>query len=317
MDENMVIQAMVANMQLHMTYFCRNQDHPVMELVVAPDAVIVRSAIPDDIVNYVVRASFSEANARQRVKEILSLYKELNIPFSWWVGECDAPAHLSEILLSEGLSYKEEDVGMYLHLEHFEPPTAPSGLQFERVRSLPRFKDFADVIMSIGGHADLYELIYSKASPALYQNEDNPVELYVGYNKFDQNPLVTGILVLHANAAGIYCVATRPEERRKGFATAMMSFLLARAKITTTKEGFRAQIATLQASQEGKALYERLGFRPCTTFKEYAWTGSTKEEKEEEDEQQQQEDEDEDEQASNKKKTNKNKSMKININKYK
>ncbi len=53
-------------------------------------------------------------------------------------------------------------------------------------------------------------------------------------------------------------------DRKKGFATAMLNHLLERAK----KKG--CLIATLQASQEGLLLYERLGFKGCCQFLAYS-----------------------------------------------
>lgn len=85
--------------------------------------------------------------------------------------------------------------------------------------------------------------------------------MYVGY--LDGIPAVTGILVTHANVAGIYYVTTCPQQRKKGFGTAMMEHLLERAQA----KGYF--IATLQASSEGISLYERLGFKPCCQFLEY------------------------------------------------
>jgi len=78
-------------------------------------------------------------------------------------------------------------------------------------------------------------------------------------------PLGKGVItVTHANVTGVYYVATIPEQRKKGFGTAMMHYLLQLAK---TKGYF---IATLQASKEGKNLYERLGFKECCRYQEYA-----------------------------------------------
>lgn len=90
--------------------------------------------------------------------------------------------------------------------------------------------------------------------------------MHVAY--LNQQPIATGILVLHANAAGIYYVATALNQQKKGHGTAMMEHLLTLAKA----KGYH--LSTLQASQEGKSLYERQGFQPLTTFKEYAYANN-------------------------------------------
>ncbi|HSX03364.1 MAG TPA: bifunctional GrpB family protein/GNAT family N-acetyltransferase [Rhabdochlamydiaceae bacterium] len=250
-------KAMMANMQLHMTYFAKYL--PVVELVFEPDVTVVRSEIPDDTFNYVLFAKFTEKNAQQRIIHVLNLFKTKNLPFSWWVGETDRPAELQELLKKQGLRVKEEDVGMYLELEKFQMTTLPP-LRFHHVTSIDELKKFAQVIVEIGGHPKAFDLIYSQLPPILYK-EGASFEMHIGY--LDQTPVVTGILVLDANVAGIYYVATVQSHRKKGYGSAMMKYLLNRAK----SKGYF--LATLQASHEGKSLYERLGFKKSCIFIEF------------------------------------------------
>ena len=58
----------------------------------------------------------------------------------------------------------------------------------------------------------------------------------------------------HLGAVGVYCVATRHEHRRRGLAAHLTAEALQRA----WSEG--PQLAVLQSSAAGRALYERLGF---------------------------------------------------------
>ncbi|MBP9842256.1 MAG: GNAT family N-acetyltransferase [Simkaniaceae bacterium] len=252
-------KAMHINMHFQMTYFAKYIS--TMEIVVEPDVTVVRSSIPDDTFNYVISAHFQEENATSRVTHILSLFKKLNLPFSWWVSELDTPSFLGDILLSEGLTRKEEDIGMYAELLHLEIPPITPPLSFQRATSLTHLKQFADVITAIGGSPQSFDLIYSKL-PRVLNSEDSSFSMHIAY--LDNIPIVTGILVTHANVAGIYYIATIPEQRCKGFGTAMMYHLLGLAK----EKGYF--IATLQASAEGLSLYERLGFKRCSQFIEYS-----------------------------------------------
>ena len=77
-------------------------------------------------------------------------------------------------------------------------------------------------------------------------------------------PVVTGILLLHANVAGIYCLMTRLEYRKKGYGTEMTNFLLRQAK----EKGY--YMATLQASLNGRSIYQKLGFKTQCRFVEWA-----------------------------------------------
>lgn len=249
-----IIQAMQNNMHSQMTLFAKYI--PSMEIVFEFDVTVVRSQIPDDLFNYVLSAQFTEKNARDRVKHVLSLFSKN--PFSWWVNESDSL--LQSVLLEQGFSYKEKDVGMYLELANYQP-ILTSPLSFQRVESHVHLKDFADVIVAIGGNPEAFEQIYSQLPPVIYCGE-TAFEMYVAY--LEGAPAVTGILVTHANVAGIYYVATMPNQRKKGFGTEMMNHLLKRAK----EKGYF--IATLQASHAGLSLYERLGFQKCCKFIEYS-----------------------------------------------
>ena len=76
-------------------------------------------------------------------------------------------------------------------------------------------------------------------------------------------PVATSALVLDSDVAGIYAVATLPEARRKGYGVAVTLAALTEAK----RRGY--EVATLQASDMGFPLYEKLGFRKVCWFDMY------------------------------------------------
>ncbi len=110
------------NMHLHMTCFAGKV--PNVELIPAEDVTIVRSAISDDMFNYVLSAHFTEQNAQERVEDVIQLFQERDLPFSWWVGQSDTPANLKKYIIQGGLIFKEQDAGMILELKKFHPQSA-------------------------------------------------------------------------------------------------------------------------------------------------------------------------------------------------
>jgi len=118
----------------------------------------------------------------------------------------------------------------------------------------------AEIFTALGGYSEIYERLYRHIPPVLY-DERAPIEVVVGF--LDGKPVVSGILVLHANVAGIYYVMTIPEQRKKGFGTAMTERLLQKAKDV----GYH--LSTLQASSQGKLLYQRMGYKKLSIFFEY------------------------------------------------
>ena len=151
---------------------------------------------------------------------------------------------------------------MILNLKSFLPK-AQSPLHFKKVDNSKRLKDFATIILAIGGHPECYEQIYRNIPFSILQ-ENSPLQMHIAYSA--NKPIVTGILVLSSNMAGIYYVATVPEERGKGYGTAMMHYLLNFAK----QKGYF--LAGLEASDEGLNLYKGLGFKEVCIFEEYGWT---------------------------------------------
>jgi RimJ/RimL family protein N-acetyltransferase/GNAT superfamily N-acetyltransferase len=258
-----ILKAMEVNMHLQMTYFAKYI--PDIKLIFEPDVTIICSEINDDTFNYVLSARFTETNVKERILYVSELYRRMQLPFSWWTGPFDTPDNLCDVLISLGFHLKEENIGMNKKLDDLVPSSKKHELHFVRVTSPLQLKNFSDVVVSAGMHLYAYEKIYSKLPPILYQ-EGAGFEMHIAY--LNSIPVVTGILVLHANVAGIYYIITVPDQRKRGHGTAMMEYLLSKAK----SKGYH--MATLQASKNRKNLYEQLGFKECCIFKEYALPAS-------------------------------------------
>ena len=256
-SEKEILHAMHANIHLQMSCFAKYLT--TMELLFEPDATVVQSTVLDDTYNFVLNARFNEKNAKNRTRHILSLFASKKLPLSWWVGPLDRPDHLEEILLQEGLTFKEENIGMALYLNNKALPS--SSTTIERVETKEQLMNFCDVITELGIPKECASEIYQKIPPFLYEQESS-FEIHL--RRENGKAVSTGILVLHANVAGIYYIITALKERKKGFGTDMMYHLLHRAK----KRGYT--LATLQASAMGKELYKKIGFQPLCSYKEYS-----------------------------------------------
>jgi GrpB-like predicted nucleotidyltransferase (UPF0157 family)/ribosomal protein S18 acetylase RimI-like enzyme len=234
-----MVQAMHANFHLHMTYFAKF--HPRSHLILQPDVTVVMSDVPEDTLNTVHGAHFTESNVRRRVTQVIRLFKQNNLPFAWWVSEReDTPNGLAQILEECGLCKYEEETGMYLELDNFHPHTPKE--HFKRVTdNNATLRDFAKLVTSFSGHDHVYEAIYRELPPMLYQ-EGAPLEMYVLYK--NGKPVTSGMALMHAHVMGIYYVATDPAYRKMGLGTEMMHFLLSRAKTKGYKVATFASLPT-------------------------------------------------------------------------
>jgi len=86
--------------------------------------------------------------------------------------------------------------------------------------------------------------------------------IYVGYE--DGLPVTSGLGWRSSRVIGVYAISTVPAARRRGYGAAMTARVIA--------DGIAAgcDVAVLQASETGRPIYERLGFRVDVRYIAYA-----------------------------------------------
>jgi GNAT superfamily N-acetyltransferase len=136
-------------------------------------------------------------------------------------------------------------------------PAAPGELEIRRVESAAQLAAFQEVA---GGAFGI-----PTAFAARYLNGDflrHPaVACFVG--SLDGVPASTAALVRTGSVAGIYWVATREDLRGRGYGEA----LTWRAVQAGAEQG--CELASLQASELGRPVYERMGFRTTASYVHY------------------------------------------------
>jgi GNAT superfamily N-acetyltransferase len=85
--------------------------------------------------------------------------------------------------------------------------------------------------------------------------------VYVGYA--DGAPVVSGLGWRTGRTIGVYAIATLPKARRRGYGAAMT------ARVVTDGLANGCDLAALQASELGRPIYERLGFRVDVRYTAY------------------------------------------------
>ena len=88
--------------------------------------------------------------------------------------------------------------------------------------------------------------------------------VYVGYAGGD--PVVSGLGWRSGRTIGVYSIATVESARRRGYGAAMT------ARVTADGVATGCDVAALQASEMGRPIYERLGFRTVVRYAAYVDT---------------------------------------------
>ncbi len=138
-----------------------------------------------------------------------------------------------------------------------QPGTRVEGLTVLTARTHETFLHHLDVIE--GGFGVPRQFIDMLMTERFLHVPD--VEVYVGY--LDDKPVASSALFVTGRTAGIYNVATLPDVRGRGIGEAMTWHCVRRGA------AMGCVAATLQASDMGRPIYERMGFRLVSPYRTY------------------------------------------------
>jgi len=226
------------------------------------DMTIVSTGVPNVHMNFVLGPRFTSKNMARRTDEALSYFRKKRLPMRFFLGPSSTPPELGDHLRKQGLIPGWASPGMVMDLKTVNRQTLPAGLEIHPVEDL---KSFRICVETLGRGFEIQE-----------ENLEESCEIIMGFGigptrrwflgMLDGKPVSTSMMVPHKGLAGIYAVATIPEARGKGVATAVTREALLAAK----DMGY--ETAILEASKMGFPVYSRLGFKECCMFKIYIWT---------------------------------------------
>jgi ribosomal protein S18 acetylase RimI-like enzyme len=247
-------EAADANFVVHASWAHRRT--PGMRVSDELGVVLTDSGLACDTFNIACRARLTAGQASQRVQAALAFFRQLERPFSWWVGPRDQPSNLGALLVAAGLLRAETELAMAADLAAMQTyAPALAGLEVRRVRTVAELQDFAQVI---AGPPE--RRFYALAASALLAS-DSPQWFYVGY--LGGRPVATAELTVGGGVVGLYNISTLEAYRRQGIGTTLTLQPLLDAR----DGGFRTGV--LQAAAAGVGVYERVGFKRFGDITEY------------------------------------------------
>ena len=256
-------ERMEANLAEHACHLHRRTDG--MSVDEDGDVVIADSGLADDTFNIVAAARFTASGAGGRIAATVDKVLATGRPFAWWVGPASTPTDLPARLVAAGLSAAEQEAAMWADLSDVSDDPAVPGLEIRRAATVAELGDFASVVEANFTPARPTVTRFFAATARLALRRQSPAAYLVGF--VDGRPVCSAEVFDHAGVAGVYNVCTRVEVRRRGYAGAMMR----RALVDARERG--GQVGVLQASDQGRGIYERLGFRTSGRFTEFSITG--------------------------------------------
>jgi len=172
----------------------------------------------------------------------------------------DASSAINDFLTQLGYGIPGSMPAMAVEIEQVTPMSLPDEYRFARVEDGPEAESWVDALANGYG---LPRPLADMFSPVVVSGEQPNLEVHCYAALRDDTVVATSLLCMADGLAGIYCVATLPDERGKGLGTYMTAEPLRLAQ----QRGYR--VGVLQSSDLGHPVYRRLGFRDLGTMPLY------------------------------------------------
>lgn len=199
-----------------------------------------------------------------KLAECSALYRALGLPVIVRITPFTRPPDLEDHLRAAGFAYHDDTRVMVLpHLDAADLGSAPVPPGLRWAEAAP--SDYAEAVGAIRGSTAAARRAHAERLAA------SPVP-YRGFTLTRGGALVAcGQYAQEGELAGLYDIATAPEEQRRGHGEWLCKQMLAIAKAQT---GARAAYLQVGADNDAaRRIYERLGFRDGYSY-HYRTTGS-------------------------------------------
>lgn len=222
------------------------------------------SDVPMQLGNGVFRTQVAAENQNEATEKLIQRFMDQHRPMTWLTCPSTQPADLRERLQARGW-FIDNAPGMALDLFTLDERAAQAdGLDIELVSDDETLKQWLRTVVIGSGMPEMaldFVLQIAAQHPFTPMPE---VQFYLG--SCQGEPVSSSLLFLHGGVAGIYCVATLPETRGRGYGSAITVAPL----LTARALGYR--IGILQSSQMGLNVYRRLGFQEHGLFSMCMWS---------------------------------------------
>jgi GNAT superfamily N-acetyltransferase len=203
--------------------------------------------------NWVWNEKPLEKNDVRIINQIINDYRELKLPFWWWVYPCGKSKTTKKILQKEGFNYLEAIPCMAADLRKMQMALQMNDdIDVSFVKNTKELKIWEDISFAGFEMPQKTKKQYNKFVTSFDLSEKTTQKLFIACLRGE--PVATALLFFCGDTAGIYFVTTLRAYRDRGIASAMVSEAMKYAKAT----GYKYSI--LQSSKEGLNVYLQAGF---------------------------------------------------------
>jgi ribosomal protein S18 acetylase RimI-like enzyme len=209
----------------------------------------------------VYKTNFSSEQLYEKIEGIIQYFTDLKLPFIWFTGDQTKPSNLPELLVSEYNFKQITNPGMYFKTKHLKEIEEIENLEIIRVDTKEQLDDWVCVFMESFKMRN--EELKDFFPHWLEHKNEESLSTFIGY--FEGKAASISAVCYGVGVAGIYCVGTIKEARRKGIGTAVTLTAIKEAK----ERGY--EIVILHSSEMGYNAYKRMGFEEICKVNMLVW----------------------------------------------
>jgi ribosomal protein S18 acetylase RimI-like enzyme len=220
--------------------------------------------IPLSLFNTVILTGQDPASIDAAYDRAASCIAEQGRPVLWRLSPTAISDEVRDQLERHGLQPQGRAPAMLMDLSQLPPPPRIDGLKIETVEGRSGRYNWAWLTSDAFELGQEVRAAMSQCEAAIPESEFASQPRYTGF--LDGKAVAVSSLVMAANLAGIYAVATLSEARNRGIGTAMTLHAMEEGQ----KSG--AKSAVLQATDVGRPVYEKIGFSTAYEYEHYLQT---------------------------------------------
>ncbi len=199
------------------------------------------------------------------VEQALDWFKQRRAPLvAWWISSVSEPSDLAQRIQAHGfMTDYADDPGMAADLHTLNETPIPDGLTIRQAEDEAALEDWRAVLSAAFNFPDAVMQAWVDLTLA-FGIANAPWRHHVGY--WQGKPVATNFSFVGGGVVGLYCVATVPDARNRGFGAAITLQPLLDARAAG------CHYAVLFASKLGAPLYQRVGFHDTgNRISRYVW----------------------------------------------